>query len=93
VARGGVPLLQRRIGILSEAPELNPSLRRKTGHVYISTHTRVRRGIVIARASRRGLRRRCRATADSKHALPIAPNVVARKFYALAPNRAWGVAP
>jgi transposase InsO family protein len=31
--------------------------------------------------------RRYRATTDSKHALPIAPNVVAREFHATAPRR------
>jgi len=33
--------------------------------------------------------RRYRATTDSKHSLSIAPNVVARKFHAPAPNRVW----
>jgi transposase InsO family protein len=33
--------------------------------------------------------RRYRATTDSKHPLPIAPNVVARKFHTDGPNRVW----
>lgn len=33
--------------------------------------------------------RRWRATTDSRHDLPVAPNVVARKFNAEAPNRVW----
>jgi hypothetical protein len=33
--------------------------------------------------------RRYRATTDSKHTLPIAPNVVARRFRADGPNRVW----
>jgi putative transposase len=33
--------------------------------------------------------RRYRATTDSRHALPVAPNVVARKFHAQEPNRLW----
>ena len=33
--------------------------------------------------------RRYRATTDSKHTLPIAPNVVARRFHADGPNRVW----
>jgi transposase InsO family protein len=28
-------------------------------------------------------------TTDSRHALPIAPNVLARDFTAAAPNRVW----
>lgn len=34
-------------------------------------------------------RRRFRQTTDSKHSHPIAPNIVARKFHADAPNRVW----
>jgi len=34
-------------------------------------------------------RRRFRVTTDSKHASPIAPNVIARDFTASAPNKAW----
>ena len=34
-------------------------------------------------------RRRFRATTDSNHAFPIAPNVLARDFTATAPNQAW----
>jgi transposase InsO family protein len=33
--------------------------------------------------------RRWRATTDSQHGLPVAPNVVARRFNADAPNRVW----
>lgn len=33
--------------------------------------------------------RRYRATTDSKHTLPVAPNVVARRFHADGPNRVW----
>jgi putative transposase len=33
--------------------------------------------------------RRYRATTDSKHMLPVAPNVVARRFHADGPNRVW----
>jgi putative transposase len=35
------------------------------------------------------MRRRFRTTTDSKHDLPIAPNVLARDFTASAPDRAW----
>ncbi len=34
-------------------------------------------------------RRRFRATTDSKHGFPIAPNVLERDFTATAPNEAW----
>jgi transposase InsO family protein len=34
-------------------------------------------------------RRRYRTTTDSRHGLPISPNVLARQFIAAAPNRAW----
>lgn len=33
--------------------------------------------------------RKYRCTTDSGHALPVAPNVLARAFDAQAPNRAW----
>ena len=33
--------------------------------------------------------RRYRATTESKHQLPVAPNVVARHFHATGPNRVW----
>jgi transposase InsO family protein len=33
--------------------------------------------------------RRYRATTDSKHMLPVAPNVVARRFHADGPDRVW----
>lgn len=33
--------------------------------------------------------RRSRSTTDSGHALPVADNVLARAFYAQAPNQAW----
>ena len=35
-------------------------------------------------------KRRYKATTDSKHALPIAPNVLDRNFSPSAPNQAWG---
>ncbi len=34
-------------------------------------------------------KRRFKRTTDSKHALPIAPNLLARNFTASAPNRVW----
>jgi len=34
-------------------------------------------------------RRRFRTTTDSKHGLPIAPNVLERNFTALRPNQSW----
>jgi transposase InsO family protein len=37
----------------------------------------------------RGKRRFRVVTADSKHGLPIAPNVLDRKFIVAAPNQAW----
>jgi putative transposase len=33
--------------------------------------------------------RRYRATTESRHTLPVAPNVVARNFHAEGPNRVW----
>ena len=39
--------------------------------------------------SARGKRRFRVATTDSKHGLPIAPNVLDRKFIVAAPNQAW----
>jgi transposase InsO family protein len=48
----------------------------------------------VARLMREGgvagrMRRRFRATTDSDHAFPIAPNVLARDFTAAAPNAVW----
>jgi transposase InsO family protein len=34
-------------------------------------------------------KRRFRRTTDSKHGLPVAPNVLARSFEPTGPNRAW----
>ena len=34
-------------------------------------------------------KRKLKATTDSKHALPIAPNLLTRQFVVAAPNRAW----
>lgn len=34
-------------------------------------------------------KRKFKATTDSKHALPIAPNLLARQFVVAAPSRAW----
>ncbi len=33
---------------------------------------------------------RCPQTTDSRHALPIAPNILNRQFTVAAPNRVWG---
>jgi transposase InsO family protein len=42
---------------------------------------------------RHGIRARCRrrfrTTTDSNHALPLAPNLLARQFTAAAPNQVW----
>jgi transposase InsO family protein len=35
------------------------------------------------------IRRRFRHTSDSRHKLPIAPNLLGRRFTATAPNQAW----
>lgn len=55
---------------------------------YRIGHERVRQSLV-----RQGLRpvykRRYRNTTDSDHALPVAPNVVARQFDGWSLNRAW----
>ena len=48
------------------------------------------RGEADARKAPRGThKRRFRATTDSKHGFPIAPNVLERDFTAAAPNQAW----
>jgi putative transposase len=44
----------------------------------------MREGSLVARR-----RKRFKATTDSKHALPIAPNILARDFTAHAPNQRW----
>jgi putative transposase len=40
-------------------------------------------------ASRARHERRSKATTDSKHSMPVAPNLLARNFTPEAPNRVW----
>ncbi len=44
----------------------------------------MREGGLVAR-----VRRRFKATTDSKHSDPIAPNLLARNFTAASPNQVW----
>ena len=59
---------------------------REQGVVY--SRKRVAR-LVRAHGVRARNVRRSRATTDSAHALPVAPNLLDRQFTAPAPNRAW----
>ena len=52
------------------------------------SRTRVSSALRRLGLSARG-RRRFKATTDSKHAFPIAPNILARNFTAELPNQAW----
>jgi transposase InsO family protein len=45
----------------------------------------MRRHGIAARQCRRGRPR----TTDSRHALPLAPNLLKRQFTATAPNQVW----
>lgn len=45
--------------------------------------------LIRAHGIRARHKRRYKATTDSTHALPIAPNVLARKFAPTAPNHVW----
>jgi putative transposase len=55
--------------------------------------SRVGRNRVARLMRRHGIRARCRrrfrTTTDSNHALPLAPNLLARQFTAAAPNQVW----
>jgi putative transposase len=42
-----------------------------------------------ARGWNQGKRRKCKATTDSKHELPVAPNVLEQQFAVESPNDAW----
>jgi putative transposase len=53
--------------------------------VGIGRIKRIRRKLGL----RRKQKRKFKATANSNHTLPIAPNLLARDFTVLAPNRAW----
>jgi transposase InsO family protein len=72
---------QRRYG----SPRVHRELRARGQHVGRKRVARLMR--------RQGLRarvpRRFRTTTDSRHTLPIAPNILARRFEAAAPNRVW----
>jgi putative transposase len=54
---------------------------------------RVSRKRVIRLMQQQGLqarvRRRCKSTTDSNHDLPVAPNLLDRRFEADAPNERW----
>jgi putative transposase len=55
--------------------------------------SRVGRNRVARLMRRHGIRARCRrrfrTTTDSNHALPLAPNLLARQFTAAAPDQVW----
>ena len=67
------------------SPRIQRELRKKGRRVGKKRIERLMRCAGI-RAKRR---RRFRATTDSKHADPIAPNILARQFTVEAPNTAW----
>lgn len=59
----------------------------------VALNYRVSRKRVARLMRREGLSaralRRYRATTESRHSLPVAPNIVARRFHATAPNQLW----
>lgn len=67
------------------SPRVHEELRAKGQHVGRKRVARLMKkaGLVARR------RRRFQTTTDSKHAFPIAPNVLERDFTATAPNQAW----
>jgi putative transposase len=67
------------------SPRVHAELRARGRRVGRKRVARLMRGMGLA--ARR--RRRFRRTTDSKHALPIAPNLLERNFTAEAPDRVW----
>ncbi len=67
------------------SPRIHDELRRKGLHVSRKRVARLMRELGIV--SRR--KRRFKATTDSGHKLPVADNILDRKFEAAAPNVAW----
>lgn len=80
------PIAERR-------PPSEPDLRigPASGSSILSLH-RARQGFVKARTAqviRARHKRRYKATTDSKHALPVAENLLNRQFTPAAPDRVW----
>jgi transposase InsO family protein len=67
------------------SPRVHEELRAKGQHVGRKRVARLMKKAGLA--ARR--RRRYQTTTDSKHAFPIAPNVLERDFTATGPNQAW----
>jgi transposase InsO family protein len=66
-------------------PRVHAELRARGRRIGRKRVARLRRGMGLA--ARR--RRRVGRTTDSRHAFPIAPNLLARNFTADAPDRIW----
>jgi putative transposase len=67
------------------SPRVHAELRAHGRRVGRKRVAHLMRGMGLA--ARR--RRRCRRTTDSRHAFPIAPNLLGRAFTAVAPDRVW----
>lgn len=67
------------------SPRVHAELRARGRRIGRKRVARLMRGMGLA--ARR--RRRVRRTTDSRHAFPIAPNLLARNFTADAPDRIW----
>ena len=85
-------------GLLPEIRRVHAESRRRYGsprvHAALRAEgVRVGRHRVARLMRSRGIRAaaplRFRRTTDSRHALPVAPNLLARRFAAPAPNRVW----
>ena len=68
------------------SPRMHQELRERG---YRVGETRVER-LMRENGIRARHKKRWRATTDSKHALPVAPNLVARDFSPQRPNQCWG---
>jgi putative transposase len=68
------------------SPRMHEELRERGHRVSKSRVERVMR----ENGMRARHKRRWKATTDSKHALPVAPNLIARDFAPARPNQCWG---
>jgi len=88
----------QRLGLQREVKQLQKAKRNRLGSRLMSKELK-RKGFDVGRYLARHLmleanapalqRKQFRATTDSNHAFPVAPNIVNREFNVAVPNRVW----